>query len=343
VIDSDGRLFGRFNLVDAAAIAFALFLIPVGYATFLLFRPSSPVIDSVTRVDVTNEERRVSGVGMIIAKFKVKGSGFNPLLRARIADAEAMGFRFENPNSADVIVGIVPPGRHDLVLYDGVQEVARAREAIEIKATEGPSVRAYGWLTNLAASDASVLTPGFASDPRVPHAFQILAIGPPQPARSRVVSFGGGAIDLPVADRVERQAELQVRCDWPSAGACTLDGAPLTLPPPIVLTLPGPFAFHLLEVAPPVDPRRAMMRLQLSGPTPAIKAGDRDASVGSRTAEIVSVGAGSNPIVTLRLGVDESREGWRYRGQLVLPGAPFLFRSAAYLAGGTIVALSIEP
>jgi hypothetical protein len=343
VIDSDGRLFGRFNLVDAAAIAFALFLIPVGYATFLLFRPSSPVIDSVTRVEVTNEERRVSGVGTIISKFKVKGSGFNPLLRARVGDAEAMGFRFENPNSADVIVGIVPPGRHDLVLFDGVQEVARAREAIEIKATEGPAVRAYGWLTNLAASEADALKPGFASDPQAPSAFQILAIGPPQPARSRIAAFGESATDLPVAGRVERQAELLVRCDWPSPGVCTIDGASLTRPPPIVVTLPGPFAFHLEEVAPPVDPRRAIARVQLSGPVPAIKVGDRDASVGSRMAEIVSVGAGSNPIVTLRLGIDESREGWRYRGQLLVPGAPFRFRSTAYVAGGTIVALSLEP
>ena len=147
LIDRDGRVFGRFNLIDAAVAAFVVLLLPIGYATFLLFRPSRPVIDSVTRVEVTKEERRVASGSLLTAKLKVKGSGFNPLLRAAIGSTSAMGFVFETPNSADVLVGLVPPGKHDLVLYDGVQEVARAREAVEIQATGGPSVRAYGWLT----------------------------------------------------------------------------------------------------------------------------------------------------------------------------------------------------
>ena len=57
LIDRDGRVFGRFNLVDAAVAAFILLLLPIGYATYLLFRPSQPVIDSVTQVEITNEER----------------------------------------------------------------------------------------------------------------------------------------------------------------------------------------------------------------------------------------------------------------------------------------------
>jgi len=76
------------------------------------------------------------------------------MLRARIGSQEAIGFVFENPNSADVIVGMVPPGKHDLVLYDGVQEVARARDAVEIRATSGPSVRLYGWITALNEAKA---------------------------------------------------------------------------------------------------------------------------------------------------------------------------------------------
>ena len=118
-----------------------LLLLPIGYATFLLFRPSRPVIDTVTQVEVTSEERRVSGVGLIIAKVKVKGSGLNPMLRAAIGSTPAVGFVFENPNSADVIVGVVPPGKHDLVLYDGVQEVARAKELRRTEEVERESAR----------------------------------------------------------------------------------------------------------------------------------------------------------------------------------------------------------
>ena len=186
LVDSEGRLFGRVNLVDAAAVVFVLFLIPIGYATYLLFRPSRPAIDSVTRVPLTVEERRVGGGSLVTAKLKVKGVGFNPLLRARIGEAEALGFVFENPNSADVLVGPMAAGRHDLALYDGVQEVARAPGAVEIHATDAPRVRAYGWLTNLAAAEAAALKAGFASDPQVPGAFEIVAAGETRPARMRI-------------------------------------------------------------------------------------------------------------------------------------------------------------
>lgn len=339
MIDSDGRLFGRFNLVDAGAILFALMLIPVGYATFLLFRPSRPVIDSVTRVEVTKEERRVAGGSLLTAKLKVKGSGFNPLLRARIGESEAMGFVFENPNSADVLVGLVPPGKHDLVLYDGVQEVARARGSVEIQATASPSVRLYGWLTNLAPGEAAALQPGFASEPQAPGAFQIIAIGDAQPARSRITK-GARAADLPVAGKVERAAELVVRCDWPASG-CLIGGEALAQEPPITVTLPGGFTFQIEEVGPPTDPRTITARVQLSGPPASIKVGDRDQLVGSRAAEIVAISGGTNPIATVRMGADDSREGWRYRGQLVAPGAAFRFRSAGYIADGTVIGVDL--
>ncbi len=334
MIDSDGRLFGRFNLVDAAALLFVLFLIPVGYAAFLLFRPSTPAIESVTRVEVTREERRVAGGSLLTAKLKVKGSGFNPLLRASIGDAQALGFVFENPNSADVLVGLIPPGIHDLVLYDGVQEVARAREAVVIQATAAPSVRVNGWLTNLATAEAEALKAGFASDPQAPGAFQIIAIGEPQPARTRITR-GARAADLPIAGRVERAAELVVRCDWPASG-CLIGGEALTQEPPITVTLPGGFTFQIEDVAPPNESTRVTVRVQFSGPLPSISVGDRDQLVGSRAAEIVAM---SGPIATIRMGVDESRDGWRYRGQLVAQGAPFRLRTPRYVADGTVTSV----
>ena len=341
VIDSNGRLLGRFNLVDAAAIALLLVLIPIGYATYLLFRPARPVIDSVTRVEVTGEERRVAG-SLLTAKLKVKGSGFNPLLRARIGGTETLGFVFENPNSADVLVGLVPVGRHDLVLYDGVQEVARAREAVEIQNISAPSVRVYGWLTNLSAQRSAELKPGFASDPLAPSAFTIIALGDEQPARTRVTSSGHPA-DLPVAGYVERAAEMLMRCDWPSGYACTIEGRPLAQPPPITVTLPGGYIFQIEEIAPPGDPQPATAHLRLDVALPMMKVGDRDGIVGSRAAEVVAISGGANPTVTLRLGLDQSRDGWRYRGRLLAPGAPFTLTTASYVAGGTIIAVSVSP
>ena len=120
LIDDRGRLFGRFNLVDAAIGTVVLILIPIAYGTFLLFRSPAPQVASVTRVPITREERRLAGGSRLSAKLKVRGSGLRPMLRASIDDTPSLGFVFENPNSADVLVGEVAPGTHDLVIYDGV-------------------------------------------------------------------------------------------------------------------------------------------------------------------------------------------------------------------------------
>lgn len=341
LLDREGRVFGRLNLIDAAIVALLVVLIPIGYATYLLFRPSKPSIASVTRVEVGKEERRVAGGSLLTAKLKVKGSGFNPLLRASIGSTSAIGFVFETPNSVDVLVGVVPPGRHDLVLFDGVQEVARARGAVEIQATTGPSLRAYGWLTNLAAGDAT-FKPGLSSDPSAPGAFSVIAIGEERPARARI-AVGSRAADLPLPGGVERAAEILVRCDWPSGESCVIGGQSLTQPPPITVTLPGGLRFEIDEIAPPSEPRAATARVRLAAPIAGMKVGDRDAIVGMRAATITAIVTGSQPVISLRVGVDESRDGWRYRGQLLTPGAAFVLRTASYEAGGTVIDMSVDP
>lgn len=122
----------RLNLFDAAVAAFLIALVPIAYGTYLLFRAPRTAISSVRRVAITKEERRVGGPNLA-SKFKVQGSGLRPLFRASIDNEPAMGFVFENPNSADLLVGRLPPGTHDLILYDGVQEVARAPQSIVIE------------------------------------------------------------------------------------------------------------------------------------------------------------------------------------------------------------------
>ncbi len=333
LIDREGRVFGRFNLVDALAAVFLLLLLPIGYATFLLFRPSRPVIDTVTRVEVTKEERRVASGSLLTAKLKVTGSGFNPLLRASIGSSSALGFVFETPNSADVLVGLVPPGKHDLVFYDGVQEVARKREAVEIQSTGGPSVRAYGWLTSLSPPQADALKPGLSSDAAAPGAFQIVALGPVGPARARV-AIGAQTADLPVPGLLERGAELVLRCDWPSAETCTIGGESLTQPPPIAITLPGGMRFEIDEIAPPGDARSVVVHLRLAMPANGLKTGDRDAIVSAGAAEITAV---TGNTLTLRLGVHDSREGWRYRGQLITPGSTLILRTQSAAVSGTVI------
>ena len=122
----------RMNLFDAAVAVFLIVLIPIAYGTYLLFRTPRPVITSVKTVEITKEERRIGGPSLV-AKMKIQGSGLRPMLRASIDDMPAIGLVFENPNSADLLVGSIPPGSHDLILYDGVQEVARAPHAVRLQ------------------------------------------------------------------------------------------------------------------------------------------------------------------------------------------------------------------
>ena len=337
VVDKDGRLIGRLNLVDAAVLAFIVVLLPIGYATFLLFRAERPKIDSVTRVELGNEERRVSSGVVLTAKLKVTGSGFNPLLRAKIDSTDAVGLVFENPNSMDIIVGIVPPGKHDLVLLDGVQEVARAAGAVEIQASDGPSVRAYGWVTDLSPKFAEGLKEGYATDPTIPGAYRIAALGPIRPARARV-TVGDATADLPLPGKSEREAEIIVRCDWPSSQTCMIDGQRLTQLPPISILLPGPMRFEIQEIAPPDEPTPAIARLRVSS-IEGMKTGDRDATVGSRAATITSI---QGNVVTVSLGAQPSREGWRYRGALLAPGSPITFRTETYTVSGVVIDAKVE-
>ena len=72
--------------------------------------------------------------------------------------------------------------------------------------------------------------------------------------------------------------------------------------------------------------------------TARMTVGDRDATVGARAAEIIAI---SGNTVTLKLGLHESREGWRYRGSLVTPGESLTMRTDAYAVSGTVLSVSV--
>lgn len=341
VIDSRGRVFGRFNLVDTFVAGFLLLLIPLGYGTYLLFRPATPRIDSVTPAEISRLERRLGVGGVIMAKYKVKGTGLNPMLRVMIDDTPALAFVFETPNSADVLVGPVSPGAHDLVLFDGVQEVARSRGTITVQPGPATFIRASGFLTNLDADLVAALTTG-AKFPAPAPVFEILALGPLRPGYNRVW-LGAGYVDQALPGLQEREALLTLRCD-PSReeNPCTLGDRPEGLRSPWVLSLPGPirpFSFAIYELLPSAPPRRARVQVRLiaEAPLTEMRVGDRDALLDARTAVVTATG----PTITLDLGLDEAREGWRYRGQTIKPGAPFELATERYRASGYVQRITL--
>jgi hypothetical protein len=345
VIDGRGRLFGRINLFDAAIVGFAIVLVPIAYGTFLLFRTPKPMIAVVRRVEITKEERRVGGPGLT-AKLKVQGTGLRPLLRAFIDDVPAIGFVFENPNSADVLVGAVPAGSHDLILYDGVQEVARAIRAVTIQPAPSARLRIVGTIVGLDKTSADTLAAG---------QHDIVQLGPPRPDL-RVLRVGAGEIDLPMEGAWARDAVITVRCDPdPNAGECSVGGRTLSTTPPPVVTISGPagpLSVAVSEVLPDAAPRDALVRVRFEGSAELldlIRSGDRDLLLDQRAARVSELGrrregGGGEAMLdaTLRLGADAIQDGWRYRGRGIRPGEIFTLSTARYVATGSILSITFS-
>lgn len=333
MIDSRGRVFGRLNLVDALILGFLILLVPLGYGTYLLFRPAQPHIDSVEPSEITVAERRIGNGSALTAKFKVRGAGFTPLLRARIGDSDALGLVFESPNSADVLVGPVPPGKHDLILLDGIQVVARANGAIEIQASTGTPIRLSGWLIDMDKTAAAALTPGATVPASSPSSFEVIAAGPDRPGRSRL-SFGGVIANGAANGLVDREVVVVARCDSPPLyEVCSIGGQVISGNGPITITLPGPYRMELHEVLPTSAPVPATMITRFTGPGAAlVQVGDQDALLDSRSARVTAINGkdAGGATVTLALGLDESREGWRYRGRLVRPGGTLAIATSRY-------------
>ncbi len=310
-VDERGRLFGRVNLVDATVGAVILLLVPLVYGTYLLFKPTVPLIGSVSPSGITREEVRISAGGQLTAKFKVKGEGFTPLLRARIDNVDALAFVFETPNSADVLVGPLPPGAHDLVLVDGVQEVARAAGAITIQPSTSISIRAVGLLIRLDQELANAIRVGTALPEAAP-AYRVVALGPLGPDHRRV-SLAGSTIEVPLPTQV-RSAVIDLQCDALQVDSpCTIEDGGAS---PVIISLPGPkrfINFAIDELLPATPPAKATIRVRLAPGSPApVRPGDRDDLLDERAAIVSAVNAG---VVTLDAGVDQGHGGWQYRGQ----------------------------
>ena len=354
LIDTRGRLLGRVNLVDAAIGAFVLIVIPIAYGTFLLFRSPVTTITSVTRVPITKEERRLAGGSRLSAKLKVRGSGFRPMLRASIDDTPALGFVFENPNSADVLVGEAAPGTHDLIVYDGVQEVARSAKAVTIQAVPPARIRVAGMLFDLDESTARALHAGPLTGDGGSQG-EIVQLGSVEPGRHRLAT-GRGSTDIAVTGRWERRVVMVLQCDLdPNGEDCAVGGTTIAATPVPVLRLIGPASAAIslaIEELFPVDPpRQAIARIRFSGAgelLDLIHVGDRDACLDERAATVTAVerrrmdnGLASIDAI-VRLGADGSREGWRYRGRITSPGAPFTLTTDRYTTSGSVIALSVE-
>ena len=379
-IDDQGRVFGRINLLDAAIGLLVLILIPLAYVAFLLFRTPRPRITAVTPAQLTYIEDRAAGGSDLSGKLKVFGSGLRPVLRASIGTQEALAFIFESPASADVLFGNIEPGTHDLILYDGVQEVARAPHAVTIPPKGKPAtarVRVAGALIDLDAETAKALRVG-TKYPAAGEAESVLvALGDVMPD-VRTLSQPGGAVEVSTSDRWQRAAAFIVDCDVSASNDCRIGSVSLTgvgalLHPP---GAPGPLLLRVQEIVPATPPQPAQVRVRLMGPVTVadlVRVGDRDESapdVDGRAAMIVALngrqiaqgdlaipvgrdadlqpvsGVGATDRVAIidalmTLGADRTSTGWQYRSHPISAGRPLTFVTPRYVIRGIVQSVTV--
>lgn len=129
ILDSEGRLFGRVNLIDAVVGLFMLALVPLAYGSWVFFRTPVPIIDGVTP-NVVSALRKEQYIDL-------HGRHLRPYLRAGVG-GEPARYLFLSAERAQIEVPSLAAGSHDVTLFDDSREVARLPKAVTVKAEPTP-------------------------------------------------------------------------------------------------------------------------------------------------------------------------------------------------------------
>jgi IPT/TIG domain len=241
VIDSRGRVFGRFNIVDAALAGVLLILIPAAYGSYLLFRDPLPTLVSVQPPSLPQ------GPGW---QVEVRGQHFRPYLRVTFNDTQGKTFLFVNPTTAVVPLPDLAPGKYDVILYDYMREVARMPGAFTVEPPMTAHVEIDGVLQWLTTLQIDTIKPGFRfNEAGTPVEF--LSVQRAQPAMLQVSVGPQAPIVIPAANkeqeipvRVATVCTLQTASD--GSARCAIGG--VALQPGVTVRFPGSTMTLILRV-----------------------------------------------------------------------------------------------
>jgi IPT/TIG domain len=346
IVDAEGRLFGRWNFIDAVVAVLVLGLIPVGYAAYALFRTPLPVITSVEPAEVVEGPNQ---------RITVRGVNLRPYLRVSFNTNQGATFLFEDSTKAVVDLHPMPPGTYDVVLYDFSQERHRLPGALTVRPAgvlPQSEVMVAGRFINLTPASAALLKPGAPVSIRG----QLVAAAPPRTSAPRVFA-AGVPLELPSPQHLEVPAIMQMQCmikvtqGYPECG-----GADFTLRPNYIFqsTLPGdvsaPFQIDQIYGSAPVNTVTATVRFV--GDAEALRAmnvGDLDVELARNPlalgAKVVSLGPPPSAGQAARSGVLEVRAqrlpgGWWYGVDALRIAGQVAFRTDRYTVTATVGSLS---
>lgn len=346
LVDGEGRVFGRLNLVDAVFGILALAVIPLLYGAYLMFRTPPPQLTAVEPSTV------IQGPNLHVT---VRGENFRPYMRVSFDDTQGHSFIFRNMSEAIVDLNPMPPGVYDVVLYDAGQERARLPKAFTVSAPPLPAsdVALVGTFGNLTAERAAGLTPGM----EIANLGTIAGVGEAMPEATRV--FAGPVLEMPIDKAVRVPVVLHVACGVRAPQGvpqCTIGDAALRQTSMVVLTTPLgqlPFQVDQIRGLQPVEPVRVTVQFVARREIlAAIRAGDTDhgefRNPLAAGAVVTAVGSATRVAedtdrVDLTLTADAQRgsSSWTYASASLRAGAQFLLRTPRYELQGTVI--RIEP
>src|SRR5262245_53904597 len=129
VVDDRGRLFGRINLIDAIVGGFVLAIIPLAYASYVVFRQQPPKLVGIEPGTIKPATTHVT----------VRGENLRPFLRVSFNQYQGVTFGFLGPTSAEVKLPELPAGKYDVIMYDVAREVGRLPGAVTVEVAPLPA------------------------------------------------------------------------------------------------------------------------------------------------------------------------------------------------------------
>jgi Domain of unknown function (DUF4330)/IPT/TIG domain len=351
VIDERGRVFGRINLIDAAAALLLFVLIPVAYGAYVLFRTPPAKLTSITPPTVSHGPNQ---------RLEIHGVNLRPYMRVTFGGIQGVTFAINSTTSAQVEVPELPPGVYDVALYDYKQEVdhlSRALTVLSVAQVPSVDVEVSGSFKGLNETSAREFRPGVKLT-KGDISAEVLRVGATEPSLFRMVA-GPSILAMPVTGQLELPAALRVRCftEVASDGAvrCMVPGPqhPAPIAPDSMLTLPasaGWISFQISTVALTAAPTLVTLRVTFSAaPEVAtmIKAGDLDvdavayaSTVRAKVVGINAVRGGTAVDATLTVPATLGPTGWFYNNQPLKAGLPFRFETAGYVVNGQVIGVN---
>lgn len=244
VIDDQGRVFGRFNLVDALLAVLLVLALPAAYLAHVLFRDPPASIARVLPPAVEQGSARL---------IEIQGERLRPYMRISFGDQQAASFLFYGPTQAFVPAPSLEPGSYDVVLYDYMREVGRMPKAFTVTGPMRPPtirLRVRGAYIGLTPDIAAGLKPGRPMNATEGVTLETETQDEPRPSVARVRVSDALTVPVPMTGQLELPATIIVTCPTHvgAGGVLQCSTAGTAFAPDMHLSFQGPSGLLLFRI-----------------------------------------------------------------------------------------------